>query len=190
MNSLANSTEQNQLLNKKLYRCVATKDIQNHVYIVQLGIIAILPILILTSCNITIITQLLRQNKKLMTMECQTDGRQKSTRLFAAAMTARTIAISITQCFTAIPIVSMDIYTRIFISTSETIYVMYYVCNTIYYVNNAINVVFYCLLGKSFRQDCWDIFKRKPKYDIHVRGEVRPHATVETVSSSVLSSVM
>ena len=194
MNCLENNTERGsspntagRSIHTSQYTCVPSMDFQEHLYIVQLGIIAILPILILTSCNIIIIAKLLKREKKLMTMDSQKDGRNKNTKALAAAMTARTIAISTTQCITAMPIVSMDIY-GLFNQATDTIFVMYYVCNTIYYLNNAINVVFYCLLGKSFRQDCGDIFKRKPRYDVSVNA--RQHTSVETVSSSVLSSVM
>ena len=166
-----------------MYICVTSFDIPEHVYIVRLGVIAILPILILGACNIIIVTTLFKRDKELTNVESRKDGRCKSANSLVAAMTARTVAISITQCITAIPIVSMDIFVLLN-PTNDTLFVIYYVCNTVYYLNNAINVIFYCLMGKSFRQDCGDMFKRRP-----LSGDIR-HTAVQTVSSSVRSSVM
>ena len=93
------------------------------------------------------------------------------------------MAISIVQCVTAIPIVSMDIF--FLFQTPDTLTMMIHdICNTVYYVNNAINVIFYFLLGRSFRQDLIDMFSRKPKYGI--RSGLAGLATLETISSSVM----
>ena len=163
------------------YTCIESFSSPEHVYIVQLGIIAILPIVTLTVCNIIIITKLFHRDKKLTRLASRKTGQRGSSLL--AAMTARTVAISIVQCVTAIPIVSMDIF--FLFQTPETLTMMIYdICNTVYYVNNAINVIFYCLLGRSFRQDLIDMFSRKPKYGI--RSGLAGLATLETISSSVM----
>ena len=161
--------------------CVETFSSPEHVYIVQLGVIAIIPVISLTVCNVIIITKLFRRNKRLTRIASRKTGQSGNSLL--AAMTARTIAISIVQCVTAIPIVGMDIFLLLHIADSATM-VIYDIFNTVYYLNNAINVIFYCLLGRSFRQDFVDMFSRKPKYGI--RDGLAGLTALETISSSVM----
>ena len=172
--------------------CVGEIDSPAHVYIVQLGLMAIVPILTLALCNVIIITQLTIQNKKMKRLSAL----KKVTRSdsIIVAMTARTIAISVVQCVTAIPVVSMDLFFLVNPEEeerSETL-LIYDICNTIYYLNNSINVVFYCILGRSFRQDCADLFSRKSKHDVTGMRENsanrRARLSLETVSSSVTFS--
>ena len=163
------------------YTCINSFSSPEHVYIVQLGVIAIIPIVTLTVCNVIIITKLFHRDKKLTRLASRKTGQKGSSLL--AAMTARTIAISIVQCVTAIPIVAMDIF-LLFHTGDSAIMVIYDICNTVYYLNNAINVIFYCLLGRSFRQDFIDMFSRKPKYGL--RSGLAGLATLETISSSVM----
>ena len=160
-----------------VYMCIYDESFgfPEHAYIVHLGIIAILPILILGASNIIIVTTLFKRAKELTNVDSRKDGGSKRANSLVAA---RAVGISITHCITTIPIVSMDIYVLLN-PTNDTLFVIYYVCNTVYYLNNAINVIFYCLMGKSFRQDCGDMFKRKP-----LSGDIRQPA-LQTVSSSV-----
>ena len=170
--------EEDDILSYSDYFCKGMPLSSEHVFIVQLGVIAVIPIITLSVCNIIIISKLFRRDKSLARTGSKTYGQTRNTLL--ASMTARTVAISFVQCVTSFPIVTMDIY-FLFHQASSTTSMVYIVCNTIYYLNNAINVIFYCLLGRSFRQDCVDLFTRKPKYG--VRSGV---ATIETFTSSVM----
>ena len=147
-----------------------------YTYIVQLGMISVVPIVILTTCNIIILTKLLRQKKKLTKGDSRRDGRGQSS--LVSIMTVRTVAISIVQCVTTLPIMSWVIYFLFHTADNSTI-VPFRICNTIYYLNNAINVLFYCVLGQSFRQDCVALFTRKSDYGFK---SSRKQTTTETVS--------
>ena len=174
--------------------CVGAIDSPAHLFIVQLGLMAIIPIVTLLLCNVIIITKLITQNKKLKKLAAQRKANRTDSLI--ASMTARTIAISIVQCVTGIPVVSMDIFFLAHPEAEEDsqTWLIYDICNTMYYLNNAINVIFYCLLGRSFRQDCADFFSRKPKYAMGrtsnslETGPTRENSTGTAVTSVEVSS--
>ena len=153
-----------------------------YTYIVQLGMISVLPILILTTCNIIILTKLLRQKKKLTKGDSRKDGRGQSS--LVSIMTARTVAISIVQCVTTLPIMSWVIY-FLFHTGDDSTVVPFRICNTIYYLNNAINVLFYCVLGRSFRQDCVALFTRKSDYGFKSSRKQTATETVSTLTPTI-----
>ena len=157
----AEKISQNDSYQEASYTCVNTFSSPWHVYIVQLGMISVIPLLILTTCNIIILTKLLRQDKKLTTGDSRKEGQYQNS--LVSVMTARTVAISIVQCVTTIPLMSWNIFFLFNTADSSTL-VEFYICNTVYYLNNAVNVIFYCLLGQSFRQDCVTLFARKSTY--------------------------
>ena len=165
----------NTIYNETDYHCAEKIEYNAHTYIVRMGFLAALPLLFLSACNIIITVKLFQRDKKLTNTGWDSHEHTKTTLL--ASMTARTVAISFVQCVTSIPIVTLDIYV-LFLPKTDTIGLVYTVCNSVLYLNHAINIVFYCLLGRSFRRDCVDIFIRRS-----TNGAALGPTTVETLTS-------
>ena len=173
---IQNHTSQNDSISEPSYTCVYAPISPWHTYIVRLGLISVGPVLILTTCNIIILVHLITRNKKLTAGDSRREGRSQSA--LVSVMTIRTVAISVVHCATTLPLVSL-IICNLFHTNCYTV-AQFLACNTIYYLNNSVNVLFYCVLGQNFRHDCASLFTKKPNVDFEPS---RGNAAIKTVST-------
>lgn len=139
-------------------RCLADSELLHDIYteVMKLSaiyLLCILPVVIITTCNIIVICRLCMQKQI---------GASDSRRQIVTKFTRLSIGAGILQCVSILPILvyNIHLYYRIPMTqlNREGIHTFQYICDIVLYLNNTFNFVVYSFSSRDFRIDFKEMF--------------------------------
>ena len=119
---------------------------------VQFLLLFSIPFFVITICNILIISKVILRRKYHNAMLCDSPEFGGRNTQLIGPITVRIIALSVVHCISSAPLTILVI-DRARASQRGDYYLLRDVFNVLFYINNGINFVLYCVLGSGFRKD-------------------------------------
>ena len=132
-----------------------------HNWFIDFVLLFAAPVGILTVCNTIILTILCRRRQSTAFKETQLQGKEGGV---SGAMTVRVMILSLIQCISVGPFSVAALIPGVLpeVKAVDTVFVdrILTVLVLVWYLNNCVNFILYSVFGKSFRQDCADLFRK------------------------------
>lgn len=138
-----------------------------HKWFIDFGLLYSVPLLIITTCNVLILTTVCRRHNRLTTRDSQSHSKKRHT--VSQAMTARVVAISFVHCLSVGPYSIAVLIPEFIQNVNKITYItcLFIIFTFIWYINHAVNFVLYSLFGTAFRKDCYRLFCKRDTHDEH-----------------------
>ena len=132
-----------------------------HKWFIDFCLLFSVPLLIITVCNVIILSIICRRPSTLANQSSSGSGNKY--RSMSNAMTLRVVTISVVHCVSVGPY-SVAVLVPDFINNVDknyTITCLYIIFTFIWYINHASNFLLYNIFGKTFRRDLKQLFYKK-----------------------------
>ena len=154
-----------------------------HKWIIDFVLLYTGPLVIITTCNVLILTTVCRRHNKL-----KTDDSSSHVKTGTQAMTARVVAISVVQIVSVGPYSVAVLFPEFVQNINKVGYVtcLVIIFVAIWYLNHAVNFVLYSLFGEVFRHDCYALIcKRDTNGEHGTKLSSNLNNSVATVTSTI-----
>ena len=133
-------------------------EVEYHNWFVDFCLLFVVPVAILTVCNIIIVVTLARRRWNTALKESHfKEG-------LSGAMTVRVMLLSLVQCVSVGPFSIAALIPGAVpdIKAVDTVHLdqLFEILVIVWYLNNCVNFILYSLFGKAFRRDCADLFRK------------------------------